>query len=82
MGHVARALKHLAVIDRVVAVNELSSYVKGCLEHHKKKILGRSHDPRDSSKCLPRHHESWAWLQLEAKKFNKNAHNGWRVLVE
>ena len=26
--------------------------------------------------------ESWAWLQLEAKKFNKNAHNGWRVLAE
>ena len=26
--------------------------------------------------------ESWAWLQLEAKKFNKNAHNGWRVLVD
>ena len=26
--------------------------------------------------------ESWAWLQLEVKKFNKNAHNGWRVLVD
>ena len=26
--------------------------------------------------------ESWAWLQLEAKKFNKNVHNGWRVLVD
>ena len=52
LGHVARALAHIGVIDHVVSADTLRKYVVGCADGC---VEGPSYDPKNKGKALKRH---------------------------